>query len=281
MAGEAARSSAGVSFGMRLISPGAERSPRTPSHPLNPRTSQRRALPTEWRGRPPLPDRILIVEDERAIADAVAHTLQREGFAAQAAYDGPSGLRLGKESKPDLVILDLMLPGMGGLEICRALRATSTVPIIMLTAKAAEVDRVVGLEMGADDYVTKPFSMRELVARVRAVLRRREMTEAAHDLATLEDAHLKVDLSRPEVLVRGEALTLTPRELALLKALLAHRGRARTRQQLLKEAWGEDEFIDPRTVDVHVRWLRRKLEPDAANPRYIETVRGIGYRFRA
>ncbi len=170
---------------------------------------------------------------------------------------------------------------MTGLEICRALRATSTVPIIMLTAKAAEVDRVVGLEMGADDYVTKPFSMRELVARVRAVLRRREMTEAVHDLASLEDAHLKIDLSRPEVLVRGEALTLTPRELALLKALLAHRGRARTRQQLLKEAWGEDEFIDPRTVDVHVRWLRRKLEPDAANPRYIETVRGIGYRFHA
>jgi DNA-binding response OmpR family regulator len=223
--------------------------------------------------------RILIIEDERAIADSVAHSLQREGFEARAAADGEAGLRLADEFKPDLVILDLMLPGMPGLDVCRALRRKSTVYIIMLTARAEEVDRVLGLEMGADDYVTKPFSMRELIARVRAALRRDEMVAESAEQPRFDDAHLTVDLAGPTIEVAGEAVSLTPRELSLLRVLLLHRGRARTRQQLLDEAWGSDEYIDPRTVDVHVRWLRQKLEPDPERPRYIETIRGIGYRF--
>ena len=223
--------------------------------------------------------RVLIVEDERAIADSLAYALKREGFEARVATDGESGLRLAEEHKPDLVILDLMLPGIGGLDVCRVLRRKSTVPIIMLTAKAEEVDRVVGLEVGADDYVTKPFSMREVVARVRAALRRQEMLARATEQPAFADGHLVVDLAKPSVEVAGNAAALTPRELSLLKVLLSHRGRARTREQLLQEAWGSDEYIDPRTVDVHVRWLRKKIEPDPEHPRYIETVRGIGYRF--
>ncbi len=223
--------------------------------------------------------RILLVEDERAIAEAVAHTLNREGFEARVARDGEAGLRLAEEFKPDLVILDLMLPGLGGLDVCRLLRHRSTVPIIMLTAKAEEVDRVVGLEMGADDYVPKPFSMKELVARVRAALRRQTMLAQPSAAEGFDDDHLTIDLSRPLVAVRGTTVALSPRELSLLRALLAHRGRVRTRQQLLEEAWGSDEYIDARTVDVHIRWLRQKLEPDPERPRYLETVRGIGYRF--
>jgi len=223
--------------------------------------------------------RILIIEDEPAIADSVAYTLTREGYEARTAADGELGLGLAQEFNPDLVILDLMLPGIGGLDVCRLLRRQSTVPIIMLTAKAEEVDRIVGLEMGADDYVTKPFSMRELVARVRANLRRQDMLTQAPRQPGFADAHLTIELEKPSVTVSGNPVALSRRELGLLGALLAHRGRARTRQQLLEEAWGEDEFIDPRTVDVHVRWLRQKLEPDPEHPQYIETVRGIGYRF--
>ena len=226
-----------------------------------------------------MPARILIVEDESAIAESLAHTLAREGFEVRVAEDGEAGLHLAEAFRPDLVILDLMLPGMGGLDVCRAIRRRSTVPIIMLTAKAAEVDRVVGLEMGADDYVTKPFSMRELVARVRAALRRQEMLAGGGPGAAFQDAHLVIDLERPRVMVGDAEVTLAPRELSLLRALLAHRGRARTREQLLVEAWGSDEYIDPRTVDVHIRWLRKKLEPDPERPIYLETVRGIGYRF--
>jgi two-component system response regulator RegX3 len=172
-----------------------------------------------------------------------------------------------------------MLPGMGGLDVCRILRQRSSVPIIMLTAKAEEVDRVVGLEVGADDYVTKPFSMRELIARVRAALRRQEMLARWQERPAFSDGHLAVDLEAPSVMVGGKAVPLAPRELSLLRVLLLHRGRARTRQQLLDQAWGSDEYIDARTVDVHIRWLRRKLEPDPDHPQYIETVRGIGYRF--
>ncbi len=183
--------------------------------------------------------RILIVEDERAIADSVSVTFKREGYDARTAYDGESRLRLAEELKPDVVILDLMLPGLGGLEVCRILRRKSTVPIIMPTAKAEEVDRVLGLEVGADDYVTKPFSMRELVARVRAALRRQSMLAQPSEQPGFEDGHLMVDLTRPSVEVGGKPVTLSPRELSLLRALLAHRGRARTRQQLLDEAWGQ------------------------------------------
>ena len=223
--------------------------------------------------------RILIIEDEAAIAEAIAHTLMREGFTARTAGDGEAGLHLAEEFSPDLVILDLMLPGRPGLDVCRILRQRSAVPIIMLTAKAEEIDRVVGLEMGADDYVTKPFGMRELVARVRAALRRQELFARSSSPPTFADERLTIDLERPQVLVEEKEIPLAPRELRLLQVLLAHRGRVRTRQQLLEEAWGSDEYIDPRTVDVHVRWLRKKLEPDPERPRYIETVRGLGYRF--
>ncbi len=223
--------------------------------------------------------RILIVDDEKAIADSLAHTLKREGFEARVASDGEAALVLADEFKPSLVILDLMLPGIGGLDVCRVLRRKSTVPIIMLTAKAEEVDRIVGLEVGADDYVTKPFSMRELVARARAALRRQNMLTQPSEEAGFDDGHITVDLAKPSVEVKGKPIVLSPRELSLLRALLAHRGHARTRHQLLEEAWGSDEYIDPRTVDVHIRWLRQKLEPDPDHPQYIETVRGIGYRF--
>ncbi len=223
--------------------------------------------------------RILLIEDEAAIAEAVAYTLRREGFETRTAGDGLSGLRLAEEFSPDLVILDLLLPGLPGLDVCRQLRQRSTVPIIMLTAKAEEVDRVVGLEMGADDYLTKPFGMRELVARVRAALRRQEFLAQAASRPSFQDEHLTIDLARPQVLAGGAEVALAPRELSLLRVLLSHRGRVRTRQQLLEEAWGAEEFIDPRTVDVHVRWLRKKLEPDPEQPRYLETVRGLGYRF--
>jgi len=223
--------------------------------------------------------RILIVEDEGPIAESIAHTLRREGFETRIACDGETALRLAEGLKPDLVVLDLMLPGMGGLDVCRVLRRHSTVPIIMLTARAEEVDRVLGLEMGADDYVTKPFSMRELVARVRATLRRQEMLAQSADQPRFEDERLVIDLAGPSVEVEGSPVALTPREYSLLRVLLIHRGRARTRQQLLDEAWGSDQFIDPRTVDVHIRWLRQKLEPDPEHPAYIETIRGIGYRF--
>jgi len=223
--------------------------------------------------------RILIVEDENAIADSIAYSLGQEGFQARTAGNGETALGLAQEFNPELVILDLMLPGVGGLDVCRILRQRSSVPIIMLTARAEEVDRVVGLEVGADDYVTKPFSMRELIARVRAALRRQEMLARSQERPAFSDGHLAVDLEAPSVTVGGKAVLLAPRELSLLRVLLLHRGRARTRQQLLDEAWGSDEYIDARTVDVHIRWLRRKLEPDPDHPQYIETVRGIGYRF--
>jgi DNA-binding response OmpR family regulator len=228
-----------------------------------------------------MPQRILIIEDEKNIADAVAHSLRREGFETATALDGETGLRQVAEFKPDLVILDLMLPGIGGLDLCRIVRQRSTIPIIMLTAKASEVDVVVGLETGADDYVTKPFGMRPLIARVRAALRRREMANQPQEGAGFADAHLTIDITKPSVQAAGAPVTLSPKELSLLKVLLAHRGRVRTRNQLLEEAWGSDEYIDLRTVDVHIRWLRQKLEPDPEHPRYIETVRGLGYRFTA
>ena len=223
--------------------------------------------------------RILIIEDEPAIADSVAYTLQRDGFETRIAPDGEAGVGLATEFRPDLVILDLMLPGMSGLDVCRALRREYTFPIIMLTARAEEVDKVIGLEVGADDYVTKPFSMRELLARVHASLRRQSMLANPVAEIGFDDGRLSIDTEKPSVSADGSPVALSPREWGLLKALLAHRGRARTRHQLLDEAWGGDEYIDIRTVDVHIRWLRKKLEPDPDHPVYIETVRGIGYRF--
>lgn len=227
-----------------------------------------------------MPGRVLIVEDEAAVAEAIAYALRREGFDTRLAADGQVGLAMARESAPDLVILDLMLPGLNGLDVCRLLRRDYAFPIIIVTARNEEVDRVTGLEVGADDYITKPFSMRELLARVRAVLRRQALSAARPVAPEFGDGHLTVNLERPSVEVKGRPVRLSPRELSLLRALLAHRGRARTRLQLLEEAWGSSDHYDPRTVDVHVRWLRKKLERDPENPVYIETVRGIGYRFR-
>jgi two-component system response regulator RegX3 len=222
---------------------------------------------------------VLIVEDEPAIAESVAYALKAEGFEARTAASGEKGLDLYEAAHPDLVILDLMLPGMDGIAVCRALRRRSAVPIIMLTARTAEVDRVVGLEVGADDYLTKPFGMRELVARVRAALRRHTMAQLPAEQRQFRDERLSLDFERPSVRVEGNEVQLSPKELGLLKALVSHRGRVRTRGQLLEEAWGGEEFVTQRTVDVHIRWLRRKLEPDPEHPQYIETIRGIGYRF--
>jgi len=196
------------------------------------------------------------------------------------AADGEAALETARAARPDLIVLDLMLPGLSGLEVCRILRKETRVPIIMLTAKDAEVDKIVGLETGADDYVTKPFGMPELMARVRALLRR---AEAGPDEASgvLESGDLRVDLTRREVQRGGSPLRLKPRELDLLICFMRRRGRAFSREELLKQVWGYEFADDTRTVDVHVRWLRQKIEPDPANPSRLITVRGVGYRFEA
>jgi len=224
-----------------------------------------------------LPVKILIIEDDRGIAEPVQYTLKSEGFDVTAAYDGPSGLEAFEETTPDLVILDLMLPGMHGFDVFRGIRRQRNVPIIMLTAKAEESDRVAGIELGADDYVVKPFSMRELVARVRMVLRRGGGEEdPLEDIVTLGD--VLIDRPRHRVEVRGEEVALAPKEFALLECLARHRGRALTRSMLLEEVWGTDEYIDERTVDVHIRWLRQKIERDPGRPQLIQTVRSVGYK---
>jgi len=223
-------------------------------------------------------DTVLVVEDETSVADAVAYALEREGFEVTVARDGRQALEAFQSVQPHLVVLDLMLPGMSGWDLLGAFRRQARVPVIMLTARAEEADRVAGLEMGADDYVTKPFSMRELVARVRAVLRR---TAAAQDETgpVLERGGVRVDLDRHEATSDGKALELSPKEFDLLAYLLQHAGRTRTREQILGAVWGDDAFIDHRTVDVHVRWLRLKIEQDPANPQRLLTVRGVGYKF--
>ncbi len=223
--------------------------------------------------------RVVIVEDEAAVARMVSSALQRDGYTTQVAGTSEAALEVIEEFKPDLVVLDLMLPDADGFDLCRRLRRDHTFPIIILTARTDEVDRVAGLEIGADDYVVKPFSVRELIARVRALLRRQEMVAATDKAREFDDDYLVIDLDRPSVSVNGKPVALSPLERRLLEALLTHRGHARTRRQLLEEAWGSAEYTDARTVDVHVQSLRQKLEPDPKDPRYIETVRGIGYRF--
>lgn len=219
------------------------------------------------------------MEDEAAIAETVAFNLQRDGYQTAIAGDGRTGLRLAHEIKPDLIILDLMLPELDGLEVCRQLRAAGlSIPIIMLTAREGEADRVLGLELGADDYISKPFSLRELLARVRSVLRRSEL--AASTGQTLVLGHLEIDLAGHEVKNKGTKVDLTAKEFELLRVLVQHRGQVLTREQLLDLVWGEDFYGDPRTVDVHIRWLREKLELEPATPSLILTVRGSGYKFR-
>jgi two-component system alkaline phosphatase synthesis response regulator PhoP len=222
--------------------------------------------------------KILVVDDEPAIVELVQYNLEREGFQVVTAVDGQAALAEAREEAPDLIVLDVMLPEVSGLDVCRTLRQMTDVPIILLTARKDEVDRVLGLELGADDYVTKPFSPRELVARIKAILRRTSPREG--DGTGGQDG-LVVDPARRRVHVDGREVDLTYTEFELLHLLARHPGLAFTRDQLLAEVWGADSFGDTRTVDVHIRHLREKLGDDLAQPRFIETVRGVGYRFRA
>lgn len=228
--------------------------------------------------------RILVVDDEAPILELVRFNLEKEGFAVIMASDGEDGLRRARSEAPDLVILDLMLPGIDGIEVCQQLRRDTNVPVLMLTAKTEEFDRVLGLSVGADDYVTKPFSPRELVARVKALLRRRDMdleeTKARDASGRIRVGDLVIDASRFEVEVRGVRTELTPKEFELLRVLVANRGKVLTRDFLLEKVWGYEYGGDTRTVDVHVRRLRQKIEEDDSRPIYIQTVHGVGYRFR-
>ncbi len=227
---------------------------------------------------------VLVVDDEPNLVALVQGYLVREGYHALTATDGPSALEIAREQRPDLVILDIMLPGLDGIEVCRRLRQFSDAYVLMLTARAEEIDKIIGLSVGADDYLTKPFSPRELVARVKAMLRRpRQQVGSASALEAAEPlrfGEMLIDEARHEVRQRGELVPLTAREFALLLALARHPGRVFTRALLLEQVWGA-EYYDDHVVDVHVGNLRRKLEDDAASPLYIETVRGVGYRFRA
>ncbi|MGH2636727.1 MAG: response regulator [Actinomycetota bacterium] len=224
--------------------------------------------------------RILVVEDEESLADSVRYNLEREGYGVSVATDGRGALERFRAERPALVILDLMLPEVSGLDVCRTIRAESDVPIIMVTAKDSEADKVTGLELGADDYVTKPFSMRELVSRVRANLRRVRPPSAPPAVdEVLAGGPVRMDVARHEVAVRGEAVALPPKEFELLEAFLRRKGRLLTRDFLIEEVWGADYFGDTRTLDVHVKRLRRKLETDPHHPDHLQTVRGLGYKF--
>jgi two-component system response regulator RegX3 len=224
--------------------------------------------------------RVLVVEDEESFSDALSYMLRREGYDTVVAATGTDALVEFDRAGADIVLLDLMLPGLSGTEVCRSLRAKSSVPIIMLTAKDTEIDKVVGLELGADDYVTKPYSARELVARIRAVLRRGVEPEVSAE-ATLAAGPVRLDVDRHVVAVDGAPVSLPLKEFDLLELLLRNAGRVLTRGQLIDRVWGADYVGDTKTLDVHVKRLRAKLEPDPANPRYLVTVRGLGYKFEA
>ena len=229
-----------------------------------------------------MPNKVLVVEDEANLLVALEYNLKSEGYNVFTAEDGETGLALARQEKPDLVILDVMLPNLDGFEVCRILRRESDVRILMLTARGEEIDRVVGLELGADDYVTKPFSNRELMARVRNMIRRSDSDDdssASSDTETLASGDLVVDLTGHTVKLQDKPLDVKPREFSLLALLVANKGRAFTRDQILERLWGHDYIGDTRTVDVHIRWLREKIEPDPASPQRITTIRGVGYRF--
>ena len=226
--------------------------------------------------------KILVVDDEKDIVDLIAYNLEKEGFAVLKAYDGEEALEMVGTEKPNLVILDLMLPGIQGLEVCKFIRKnpeTVSLPIIMLTAKGEEIDKILGLEMGADDYITKPFSVRELIARVRAVLRRFESQEETEKKETFTFKGLHIDYNTYEVTVDDKKVDLSPTEFKLLKFFSQHPGRVYSREQLLDHVWGDDAFVEPRTVDVHIRRLRAQIERDTEKPEYVLTVRGVGYKF--
>jgi two-component system, OmpR family, response regulator RegX3 len=219
-----------------------------------------------------------VVEDEESFSDALSYMLRREGFEVAVAATGPDALSQFDRAGADLVLLDLMLPGLSGTEVCRTLRQKSSVPVIMLTARDSEIDKVVGLELGADDYVTKPFSSRELVARIRAVLRRRGEPEEPVP-AALEAGPVRMDVDRHVVTVGGDTVPMPLKEFDLLELLLRNAGRVLTRGQLIDRVWGADYVGDTKTLDVHVKRLRAKIEPDPSNPRHLVTVRGLGYKF--
>jgi len=223
--------------------------------------------------------RVLLIEDEDAYRETVGYLLRKEGFDVVEAADGTIGLAEFERGGADIVLLDLMMPGLPGTEVCRRLRARSSVPVIMVTARDDEIDKVVGLELGADDYVTKPFSHRELVARIRAVLRRGQDFELEPDVLEVDD--VRMDVERHEVWVRGEPVKLALKEFELLEILLRNAGRVMTRGQLIDRIWGADYVGDTKTLDVHVKRLRAKIEPDPAEPQLLVTVRGLGYKFAA
>ena len=226
---------------------------------------------------------VLIVEDEVNIVDIVRFNLQREGYATLEAYDGEAGLALAREKKPDLILLDVMMPKMMGFDVCRALRAEGdNVPVIILTAREEEEDKILGLEIGADDYITKPYSFRELLARVRAVLRRNQMvadaTESSDDAIPLICGDISMKIGQHEVMVRGENVFFPLKEFELLEYLMQNKGRVMTRHQLIDRIWGSDYVGDTKTLDVHVKRVRSKIEEDPAHPKYLTTVRGLGYK---
>jgi DNA-binding response OmpR family regulator len=223
---------------------------------------------------------ILVVEDETTLRETLVEALEIEGFRVVPAVDGRDALTVFRAERPDLVLLDLMLPELSGIEVCRIIRAESGVPIVMLTAKDSELDKVVGLELGADDYVTKPFSIRELSARIRALFRRSEQAATTTPPAVVDLGRVQIDLAGHRILRDGEALPVKPKAFELLAFLLRHPGQAFTRDQLLEHVWGYDYAGETRTVDVHIHWLRSQLEDDASAPRFIHTVRGVGYVFR-
>ena len=224
-------------------------------------------------------EKILIIEDEENILEAVKYTLTQEGYDVFTSVDGEDGLEKAQEIKPDLVLLDVMLPKMDGFEVCRILRKDLEMPVFMISAKAEEIDRVVGLEMGADDYITKPFSMRELVVRVRNSLRRAALNPQVDELEILKFGELEIHLTSHMAIVSGEEVSMKPKEFDLLYLLALHKGRAFTRDQILQRLWDDEYIGDVRTVDVHVRWIREKIEVNPSRPEKLVTIRGVGYRF--
>jgi DNA-binding response OmpR family regulator len=223
--------------------------------------------------------RILLVDDEPLITDSLSYSLKREGFEVKSVGDGEQALKEMSDFEPDLVVLDIMLPGMNGLEVCRRIRTKGSTPVIMLTARGEELDRILGLEVGADDYLAKPFSFRELLARIRSILRRVELDRQTSQFQPMNIGNLTLDPIARRAFRGGQELQLSAREFDLLSILMRNAGRALSREELLAQVWGEDWIGDPRTLDVHVRWLRLKIEEDPAMPVYIQTVRGHGYRF--
>jgi len=224
-------------------------------------------------------EKILIIEDEENILEAVKYTLTQEGYDVFTSVDGEDGLEKAQEIKPDLVLLDVMLPKMDGFEVCRILRKDLEMPVFMISAKAEEIDRVVGLEIGADDYITKPFSMRELVVRVRNSLRRAALSTKVDDLEILKFGELEIHLTSHMAIVSGEEVSMKPKEFDLLYLLASNKGRAFTRGQILQRLWDREYIGDVRTVDVHVRWIREKIEVNPSRPEKLVTIRGVGYRF--